>query len=1223
MLRGFFARHLPFVCALLALVGCMEIGGQPDEGGGTTENVASVELGSHNAGAGGEGNSADECVADADCGSAVGCGVCAGDGHCLYADVSTACGDTTDDECKNPDHCDGAGACVDDDESDGTDCGDPSSTECDAPDVCDLGECVPNYETAGTHCGDATNDFCTNRDTCDGFGTCLPNHDNEGVVCDIDVGTCQKSDVCTNGACVEIFADTTTVCGNPDDEGDCSNPDRCDGAGNCSDMNEAEGFPCGDPSVSDCNAADTCDGDGSCQANLADSGDPCGDQTSTVCNGANTCNSSGVCQENFKNTSTDCGDDSTTSCTAPDRCDGAGNCDLHHQPDTTPCGGSDTLCSLVDTCLSGVCQPNHKSPGTPCGNNTQTDCDNPDTCDNSGTCLPNKVAEGEPCDDGIACTVNTECDGLGGCDHIPNPSVDDQQCPSDSVQTACAIWACNPPACSGNADCVDGCKPSFLNTNTVCRVDNGDCDLQETCSGNSPLCPDDLREAESHVCQSASCVNAIAQAEIACGLGGDGSCPVVADMPCIAYQCDDAGVACRTDCDDSTHCQTDFYCDDNTCKPRIDPGQSCTDESECSASNPYCVDGLCCDSPCEGQCESCNQAESAGTCTVIPAGDQPSGDREDCAADGTSCDGYCDGVERQSCVYPGSETTCQDAACDSQTNAATEAAVCDGEGACDVGPAVDCTPYICGATQCRGDCVADSDCDSAAYCRAGVCTPKIDDGGSCNRTAQCQSGFCVDDVCCDARCDGQCEACNQAGSEGQCSAVTGAPVGDRAACNGSGDCAGSCDGTLRGACSYPGLEVQCREASCDGAVAVLTAQCDGGGSCPAAQTVECEFDCEGTICAGDACTIDANCPQGEHCLAGTCVPTGGPGAQCSDAGDCASGFCTDGVCCESACLGQCEACDVSGSEGSCVPAPSGDAPHGSRAACTSDGSVCGGSCDGSQRDGCGYPVGDVCRPGSCEASDSGSVAVVEAACQGEGRCPVEQQQSCGEFACTGDGELCDGDCANGEACASAEYCSAGVCVPKLPDGQSCGDDDQCQSDVCVDGACCNTDCSGQCEACDMPGQVGTCVAVDGATHGGRAACSGGGPCGAQCDGSSRDGCSFPDEGTSCGPAYCASGSRSDGQSCDGAGTCTAGDVEACLSLACEGTECATGCTTDADCTGENRCNEGVCAPSALIDAVDEGSCGCRVPGGRSSGAWLLLAGLLGSALLARRRRRAA
>jgi len=51
------------------------------------------------------------------------------------------------------------------------------------------------------------------------------------------------------------------------------------------------------------------------------------------------------------------------------------------------------------------------------------------------------------------------------------------------------------------------------------------------------------------------------------------------------------------------------------------------------------------------------------------------------------------------------------------------------------------------------------------------------------------------------------------------------------------------------------------------------------------------------------------------------------GATCGSSSECTSGDCVDGVCCNSACAGQCQACDVSGSVGTCTTLTSG-APHG-------------------------------------------------------------------------------------------------------------------------------------------------------------------------------------------------------------------------------------------------------------------------------------------------------
>jgi hypothetical protein len=143
--------------------------------------------------------------------------------------------------------------------------------------------------------------------------------------------------------------------------------------------------------------------------------------------------------------------------------------------------------------------PNHWSPrppGTACGDQNDTDCDNPNTCDGAGTCLDNfepastecrpaagdcDVAEfcpgdaadcpadafepsGTPCtDDGNVCTDN-ECDGNGHCEAFDNtaPCDDGLFCNGDDTCSAetCATHAGDP--CAGTEWCYeddDTCVP--------------------------------------------------------------------------------------------------------------------------------------------------------------------------------------------------------------------------------------------------------------------------------------------------------------------------------------------------------------------------------------------------------------------------------------------------------------------------------------------------------------------------------------------------------------------------------------------------------------------------------------------------------------------------------------------------------------------------------------------------------------------------------------------
>src|SRR4030095_5147886 len=97
--------------------------------------------------------------------------------------------------------------------------------------------------------------------------------------------------------------------------------------------------------------------------------------------------------------------------------------------------------------------------------------------------------------------------------------------------------------------------------------------------------------------------------------------------------------------------------------------------------------------------------------------------------------------------------------------------------------------------------------------------------------------------------------------------------------------------------------------------------------CMVAQDCTSQYCNNGTC---EACAMQMDCMNatGTYCdtASGNCVPTKANGTTCADDFECIDGFCVEdymvapgnGVCCDRACDAVCEACNVSGSEGTCT-----------------------------------------------------------------------------------------------------------------------------------------------------------------------------------------------------------------------------------------------------------------------------------------------------------------
>ncbi len=326
-------------------------------------------------------------------------------------------------------------------------------------------------------------------------------------------------------------------------------------------------------------------------------------------------------------------------------------------------------------------------------------------------------------------------------------------------------------------------------------------------------------------------------------------------------------------------------------------------------------------------------------------------------------------------------------------------------------------------------------------------------GAPCFSASDCQGTLvCADNVCCNQACTG-CNACSAAlngQKDGTCLPV---PAGQSAhnACTASGTpcgLGGTCDGA--GSCRFSARGTACGS-TCSGSTLTSKA-CDGAGTCAAGTPKSCS----GSLTCADGTSCKSTCASNTDCVTGNCTANGTCGAQkladgatCSATLDCASGLCVDGVCCNAACGGQCQACDVAGSIGTCSTV-NGGAPHGSRTACTGTG-TCGGTCNGSSATACNYPT-SLCASQTCDNLNNSLRAAMY---------------------CSG------GTCSSGGAFTQCPTgCSGAACLPLLTNGSSCTIGTQCSSGYCTGKHCCSSStCVGTCASgdCQIPAGQSCCT----------------------------------------------------------------------------------------------------------------------------------------------------
>lgn len=461
------------------------------------------------------------------------------------------------------------------------------------------------------------------------------------------------------------------------------------------------------------------------------------------------------------------------------------------QRDSGVDGGPHTIVGTCEACMSDL------------------DCDTTSYCARLVTggraCLPGCNSEFPSCPRSFTCIFDETGTGVHAniCAPVGGPCCVDEDADMYGVGVGCMGPDCNDALATVHPGRDEICDGIDTNCNMHVDEDPNDC-ISGRCSADGDGTYSSIVGATCHLatCQSGTTTD------------------------CALYTCHDGGAmgtTCATMCaptgtDDDRFCILSAHCDAAVCTNDVSNGGVCDEDTDCQSN--HCDNGYCCTS---GQCcATTNDCPARGVPTRV-------------CDDPTNCQGHSGVI---TCV----------------TNMCTAMSGINDDTACNASiTAHNCgtyNPIVCTgvdpqtARDCPTSCISDADCIDAAHCTMGFCLPDLPAGGPCTRSQDCQGGLgCVDSTCCTTSCNGPCEACNVAGSEGACTAI------------GAGaDPAGECDGfTCTG--YYVGFTggsdvcttrqaVSDSQASCDGARHCRTADMLCPLQLPGATQIDCNDTCQ-------------------------------------------------------------------------------------------------------------------------------------------------------------------------------------------------------------------------------------------------------------------------------------------------------------------------------------------------------------------------------------------
>ncbi len=316
---------------------------------------------------------------------------------------------------------------------------------------------------------------------------------------------------------------------------------------------------------------------------------------------------------------------------------------------------------------------------------------------------------------------------------------------------------CDPPGppCV-SAICLDGtCGTVVDDPGTTC-IDGGNaglCDATGACVKCllTVHCPASEEDCQELVCDRGACVQEALEDGVTCngGVCRSGSCDIVptcengdrdsgeTDVDCGGITCPGcvdgdtclAGGDCKSGycfnqvcarCVMDADCGGSAYCDedDGTCKPKRPDGNACDDGGECGSGFCPIDDRVCCNAPCNDECEACGD----GTCDSATAGTDP---ETECQP-GPCRTGDCGGGA--ACQVSSVGTTCGGGAATCSGPDQIGADACDDFGNCVDGGSTACAPFGCDVSSatCRTSCVAISECASGFTCGSGqICVGSL------------------------------------------------------------------------------------------------------------------------------------------------------------------------------------------------------------------------------------------------------------------------------------------------------------------------------------------------------------------------------------------------------------------------------------------------------------------------------------------------------------------